>query len=50
MHCSPAQALSSAPQTAAATDFLWAGAYQALPSVDSRPAWVWSSGDEFLGG
>lgn len=44
------QALGNAPQAASASDFLWSGGYQALASVGSTPAWVWSSGDAFTGG
>ncbi|KAG2484911.1 hypothetical protein HYH03_016297 [Edaphochlamys debaryana] len=44
------KALQSSLRSAASSDFLWSGAYQALASISSQPAWTWSSGDDFKGG
>ncbi|KAG2438381.1 hypothetical protein HYH02_010836 [Chlamydomonas schloesseri] len=32
-------------QAAAASDFVWVGAYKALPTTGREAAWVWTSGD-----
>ncbi|KAG2484910.1 hypothetical protein HYH03_016296 [Edaphochlamys debaryana] len=48
LRCS--RALQSSFKSSAASDFLWSGAYLALASISSQPAWTWSSGDDFKGG